>query len=127
MAVETAADGAEALMLLNGLPFDVVVLDLVMLHVDGVQVLQELKSRKSKPRILVLSARDQVQDRVDALISAPMTTSRQALCLRRVTGPAYGSFQAPLRRGVPCSHARTPATWNTAARLARVDDGAPTR
>ena len=51
MAVETAADGAEALMLLNGLPFDVAVLDLVMPRVDGVQVLQELKTRKSKPRI----------------------------------------------------------------------------
>ena len=67
MAVETAADGAEALALLNGLPFDVTVLDLMMPRVDGVQVLKTLKSRSAKPRILVLSARDQVQDRVDAL------------------------------------------------------------
>ena len=67
MAVETAADGAEALTLLNGLAFDVTVLDLMMPRVDGTQVLQALKSRSAKPRILVLSARDQVQDRVDAL------------------------------------------------------------
>ena len=67
MAVETAADGAEALTLLNGLPFDVTVLDLMMPRVDGTQVLQALKSKSAKPRILVLSARDQVQDRVDAL------------------------------------------------------------
>lgn len=66
-AVETAADGAEALAFLNGLPFDLVVLDLMMPRVDGVQVLQSLKSRSAKPRILVLSARDQVQDRVEAL------------------------------------------------------------
>ena len=67
MAVETAADGAEALNLLNGLPFDIVVLDIMMPHVDGIQVLQALKPMTAKPRILVLSARDQVQDRVDAL------------------------------------------------------------
>ncbi len=67
MAVETAADGAEALTLLGGLLFDVTVLDLMMPRVDGTQVLQALKSKSAKPRILVLSARDQVQDRVDAL------------------------------------------------------------
>jgi two-component system copper resistance phosphate regulon response regulator CusR len=67
MAVETAADGAEALALLNALPFDVTVLDLMMPRVDGIQVLKILKAKSAKPRILVLSARDQVQDRVDAL------------------------------------------------------------
>jgi two-component system copper resistance phosphate regulon response regulator CusR len=67
MAVETAADGAEALTLLDGLTFDIVVLDLMMPRVDGTQVLHALKHRSAKPRILVLSARDQVQDRVDAL------------------------------------------------------------
>jgi two-component system copper resistance phosphate regulon response regulator CusR len=67
MAVDTAADGAEALTLLNGLPFDLAVLDLMMPHVDGMQVLQALRGRRARPRILVLSARDQVQDRVDAL------------------------------------------------------------
>lgn len=67
MAVETAADGAEALTLLNGLPFDVAVLDLMMPRVDGMQVLQALRGRRVRPRVLVLSALDQVQDRVDAL------------------------------------------------------------
>lgn len=67
MAVETAADGVEALALLDSLPFDVIVLDLVMPRMDGVRVLRELKPRRSKPRILVLSARDHVSDRVEAL------------------------------------------------------------
>jgi two-component system copper resistance phosphate regulon response regulator CusR len=67
MAVETARDGAEALQLLNALPFDLAVLDLMMPNVDGAQVLDQLKLRQVRPRVLVLSARDQVQDRVDAL------------------------------------------------------------
>jgi two-component system copper resistance phosphate regulon response regulator CusR len=67
MAVETAADGVQALALLASLPFDVVVLDLVMPRMDGVRVLRELMPRRTKPRILVLSARDHVSDRVEAL------------------------------------------------------------
>jgi len=67
MAVETAADGAAALTLINALPFDLIVLDMMMPRMHGMQVLQALRSKTAKPRILVLSARDQVQDRVDAL------------------------------------------------------------
>jgi len=67
VSVETAADGIEALALLEALPFDVMVLDLVMPRMDGIRVLQELKPRRTRPRILVLSARDQVANRVEAL------------------------------------------------------------
>jgi DNA-binding response OmpR family regulator len=66
MAVETAPDGATALAMLDGLSFDLVVLDLMMPGVDGTQVLKALIGRDARPRILVLSARDQVQDRVEA-------------------------------------------------------------
>ena len=44
-----------------------VVLDLMMPGMDGIQILHLLRERYAKPRILVLSARDQLQDRVDAL------------------------------------------------------------
>lgn len=67
MTVEAAADGADALAQLSALPFDIMVLDLRMPRLDGMQVLHTLRAQAAKPRILVLSARDQVQDRVDAL------------------------------------------------------------
>jgi two-component system copper resistance phosphate regulon response regulator CusR len=67
VSVETAADGIEALALLDALPFDVMVLDLIMPRMDGIRVLQELRPRRTRPRILVLSARDQVANRVEAL------------------------------------------------------------
>jgi two-component system copper resistance phosphate regulon response regulator CusR len=67
LAVELARDGAEALGLIDSVPVDVVVLDLMMPVMDGTQLLEVLKRRPVKPRILVLSARDQVSDRVDAL------------------------------------------------------------
>jgi two-component system copper resistance phosphate regulon response regulator CusR len=67
LAAETASDGAEALKVIDSQPIDVVVLDLMMPGMDGIQLLQVLKCRSEKPRILVLSARDHVEDRVQAL------------------------------------------------------------
>jgi two-component system copper resistance phosphate regulon response regulator CusR len=121
MAVETAADGAEALLLLNGLPFDIAVLDLVMPRVDGVQVLQELKSRKSKPRILVLSARDQVQDRVEALnlgaddyLVKPFSFDELLARLMALSRRRFDESSPVI------THGRL--HLDTAARLVRVDD-----
>ena len=67
LAAETASDGAEALRVIDSQPIDVVVLDLMMPGMDGIQLLEVLKCRSEKPRILVLSARDHVEDRVQAL------------------------------------------------------------
>lgn len=67
MTVETAADGSQALALLEVMSFDVVVLDIVMPRVDGLQVLRKTRDWRSKPRILVLSALEQIADRVEAL------------------------------------------------------------
>jgi len=67
LAAETASDGAEALRVIDSQPIDVVVLDLMMPGMDGIQLLKVLQGRSAKPRILVLSARDQVADRVEAL------------------------------------------------------------
>jgi DNA-binding response OmpR family regulator len=67
LTVETAADGAEALALLESTTFDVVVLDMVMPRVDGRTLLARTRHWTRKPRILVLSALDQIDDRVEAL------------------------------------------------------------
>ena len=66
-AVDLAADGAQAQQFLLGFDYDAVILDLTMPHVDGWSVLRWLQGREPQPRVLVLSARDQVSDRVEAL------------------------------------------------------------
>jgi two-component system response regulator QseB len=67
MTVETAADGEEALAHLGTARFDVIVLDILMPRMNGLQVLQHVRLAKLPTRILVLSARDQLNDRVEAL------------------------------------------------------------
>ncbi|MFO1507004.1 MAG: response regulator transcription factor [Lysobacterales bacterium] len=66
-AVDAAVDGVEAIGFLSGYGYDFVVLDLGLPRLDGFDVLRELPEGGARPRVLVLSARDQVSDRVAAL------------------------------------------------------------
>lgn len=65
--VDAAADGVEASGFLAGFSYDLIVLDLMLPRRDGLSILHDLPSDDTRPRVLVLSARDQVEDRVGAL------------------------------------------------------------
>ena len=64
--IDTAADGEEALLTASGRPPDLVVLDLGLPDLDGVQVIAQLRATSQAP-ILVLSGRRDSADKVDAL------------------------------------------------------------
>jgi two-component system, OmpR family, response regulator MprA len=68
-AVELAADGAEALQRLsgNGAGIELLVVDVLMPRVDGLEVTKRLRADGSQLPILMLTARDQVSDRVAGL------------------------------------------------------------
>jgi two-component system response regulator MprA len=67
--VELAGDGAEALERLqgNGDDPDLVVLDVLMPNVDGLEVCRTLRRSGSRLPVLMLTARDEVSDRVSGL------------------------------------------------------------
>ncbi|AND70030.1 hypothetical protein ATSB10_25760 [Dyella thiooxydans] len=65
--VDLATDGEQAMHFLASFSYDVVTLDLMMPRADGWAVLRSLRDRPDRPRVLVLSARGQVEDRVDVL------------------------------------------------------------
>jgi len=66
-AVDLVGDGEEADAALLGTAYDLVVLDLGLPELDGLEVLRRLRRRRSRVPVLILSARDAVQDRVDGL------------------------------------------------------------
>ncbi|WP_300616366.1 response regulator, partial [Dokdonella sp.] len=66
-ACDLARDGERALAFLDGVDYDLVVLDLMLPGIDGLDVLRTIRGRDDATRVLVLSARDQVGDRVTAL------------------------------------------------------------
>ncbi|HEV2286187.1 MAG TPA: response regulator transcription factor, partial [Steroidobacteraceae bacterium] len=66
-AVDHAADGGAALEYLKLHEYDILVLDLMLPQVPGLEVLRALRRMPARTRVLVLSARDQIEDRVSAL------------------------------------------------------------
>jgi two-component system response regulator MprA len=68
-AVELAADGEEALATLDGdgSAIELAIVDILMPHLDGIEVTRRLRAEGSRLPILMLTARDQVSDRVAGL------------------------------------------------------------
>jgi two-component system response regulator MprA len=65
--VELAADGQEALDALAMAPADAVVLDIAMPRVDGLEVTRRMRRAGDRTPILMLTARDAIEDRVVGL------------------------------------------------------------
>jgi len=66
-AVDTVATGAGGIDLLHNTDYDLVILDLMLPDIDGLQVLQKIRNRKVGPPVLILSARGGLDDRVSGL------------------------------------------------------------
>jgi two-component system response regulator MprA len=66
-AVTTAVHGADALDQLARAPVDLIVLDVLMPIVDGFDACRRLRERGNATPVLVLTARDAVEDRVTGL------------------------------------------------------------
>ncbi len=62
-----AADGREALDAQRAAPADAIVLDIMMPEVDGLEVCRELRARGDGTPILILTARQEISDRVAGL------------------------------------------------------------
>ena len=66
-AVDAAPNGAAALECIHSTDYDLVVLDLMLPDMDGLQVLAKIRNRKLGPPVLILSARGDLDDRVKGL------------------------------------------------------------
>ncbi len=65
--VDAVGDGAGADAALASSSFDLVVLDLGLPRLDGLEVLKRLRGRRSSVPVLILTAHDSVEDRVRGL------------------------------------------------------------
>jgi heavy metal response regulator len=66
-AVDVCHNGDEALSAASATPFDAIVLDIMLPGRDGLAVLRTLRERKQTTPVLLLSARGQVNERVEGL------------------------------------------------------------
>lgn len=66
-AVDVCLDGDGALAAASATPFDAMVLDIMLPGRDGLSVLRQLRERKNTTPVLLLSARGEVNERVEGL------------------------------------------------------------
>ena len=65
--VDTCYDGEEALECILTENYDLVVLDLNLPGMDGMEILKELRQSNEETKVLILSARGQIADKVEGL------------------------------------------------------------
>src|SRR5687768_11750007 len=66
-AVDVAGDGIEALEVAHDADFDVILLDIMLPRLDGIAVCRRLRDQGVHTPLLMLTARDAVDDRVKGL------------------------------------------------------------
>ena len=100
-AVDHVADGMEADAALAGQGYDLLILDLGLPRMNGIEVLKRLRARKSAQPVQILTAQDGVDDRVrgldagaDDYLVKPFSLEELAARLRAL-GRRQGGRAAP--------------------------------
>ena len=66
-SVDSCFDGEEALDYLAAVPYDAVILDIMMPKLDGLSVLKKMRDKNEHTPVLLLTAKDSIEDRVTGL------------------------------------------------------------
>ncbi|MHB8613476.1 MAG: response regulator transcription factor [Candidatus Dormibacteraceae bacterium] len=120
MAVDLAHDGEEGLAAAASTPYDVIVLDVMLPRLDGLAVTRRLRENRIETPILMLTARDGVDDRVAGLEAGADDYLVKPFALREVVA----RLRALTRRHVPNRKAQLKAgklLLDTAAHALTID------
>jgi two-component system OmpR family response regulator len=97
-AVDVAADGEDALFKIREMPYDAVILDLMLPGLDGWTLLQTIRAAGIRTPVLVLTARDMIDDRVrglnlgaDDYLTKPFALAELIARIRAMIRRAYGN------------------------------------
>src|ERR1700691_4867795 len=95
--VETARDGADAILSQGRSPADLIILDVLMPMMNGLEGCRELRGKGDDTPVLVLTAKDSVDDRVDGLEAGADDYLMKPFALRELVA----RVRALLRRTQP--------------------------
>ncbi len=101
-SVDTAFDGQEGQDVAELAPYDLIILDILLPKKDGLEVCRELRRRRIHTPILLLTARDSVDDRVQGLDSGADDYLVKPFAMREL----LARLRALLRRNHPHTSGR---------------------
>lgn len=106
-AVDVAGDGEEGLDYARLGTYDAIVLDLMLPRMDGLTLLRKLRAEGKEVHVLILSARDQVEERIQGLqlgaddyLTKPFSFRELVARLQALIRRRYGT-KDPLHRVGP--------------------------
>jgi DNA-binding NtrC family response regulator len=85
MEVATSNSGPEALELVDAEPYDVVVLDLLMPGMDGLEVLERIKKRKPDIQVVLLTGHATVERGVEAIKQGALEVLEKPIDLSKLS------------------------------------------
>ena len=104
--VDLAADGEEGLFLAQGGGFDLIILDILLPKLDGITVCKKLRTEGKTMPIIMLTAKDSVEDRVrgldagaDDYLTKPFSFAELLARVRALTRRHKATEQEPLAVG----------------------------
>ncbi len=122
-SIDEAGDGSEGRFKLTDPAYDLVILDVMLPHVDGLALLKELRCRDSHVPVLLLTAKDTVADRVrgldhgaDDYLVKPFAFDEFLARVRAVLRRARTGFSSVLTNGkLVLNRTTRKVTWNQTA------------
>ena len=97
-AVDLAIDGEEGLFKITDVPYDAAILDVMLPRMDGWLLLQNARNRGVRTPVLMLTARDLIEDRVrglnlgaDDYLVKPFALAELVARVHAIIRRAYGS------------------------------------
>ena len=103
-AVDAVGDGRRGLSYAANNPYDVIVLDLMLPKLDGLTLLKRLREGGSNVHVLILSAKDQVDERIEGLqlgaddyLTKPFAFEELVARLQALVRRKYGT-KSPIHR-----------------------------
>lgn len=105
-AVDAVYDGVEALEYLDSGNYDALILDIMMPRLDGLSVLKQLRQRGNPIPVLILTAKSEIDDKVEGLdsgandyLTKPFSTRELLARLRAITRTQTSQVSSVLRFG----------------------------
>lgn len=106
-SVDSCFNGKQALEYIEFAEYDAIILDIMMPLVDGIQVLKTMRSKNDNTPVLLLTAKDSVNDRVvgldagaDDYLVKPFSfeelLARLRAMLRRASNHTSNSIRSPI-------------------------------